>query len=428
MPLKVGFAEVDITPPVGTLKIGWIIRIASDQVIDPLYARAAAIQSGRNSLGLISLDTLCVRWTQVAEIRRRISARYGFPGRNIMVAATHNHAGPAVKKFESTPRDEAYIETMISKVVESFGRALAGAEEAEIGFGSCFEFGVAHNRRVIMRDGTVRTHGSFSDPDSLCLEGPIDPEVGVMAARSMAGRPLGAVVTFACHPTHHGATGELSAGYPGALAREMKRRGWPVTVFLNGPSGNLHFADPTRNGDGMTKEQIGARLAEDAGKVIAQMEFGSEAILSGKKRTIQLPYRAVTKAEIKGTVRGAQRFVDSAAYDRAMPALLERIRTRGTQPAEVQALFINDHAFVSIPAEYFVQHGLRIKEAAHPRRALVVSCANGMVGYVPHKEAFRRGGYETTFGGGSMLAPKAGDLLADTAISLLRSGALWRRT
>ena len=43
-----------------------------------------------------------------------------------------------------------------------------------------------------------------------------------------------------------------------------------------------------------------------------------------------------------------------------------------------------------------------------------------MVGYAPTREAFERGGYETTFGPTSHLAPEAGDLLADTAIQLVR--------
>ena len=51
----------------------------------------------------------------------------------------------------------------------------------------------------------------------------------------------------------------------------------------------------------------------------------------------------------------------------------------------------------------------------------MVGYANGMVGYVPHKEAFARGGYETTFGYRSKLAPEAGDLLADAAITLVRA-------
>jgi len=43
-----------------------------------------------------------------------------------------------------------------------------------------------------------------------------------------------------------------------------------------------------------------------------------------------------------------------------------------------------------------------------------------MVGYVPHRQAFDRGGYETTFAASSRMAPEAGDILADAAIELIR--------
>jgi hypothetical protein len=419
MPCKAGFAEIDITPPVGTLKAGWLREIVSDKVIDPLLARVAVLRAESESIAFISLDILSIRWTQVADIRARISREYGFPGANVMVAATHSHSGPAIANVGDVPRDEGYIRTMVLKVVEVFGRALEGMQEAEIGFGSCFEFGVCRNRRVVMRDGTVVTHGTFDMPGALCLEGPIDPEVAVLAVRSTAGRPLGVLINFACHPTHHGPTGELSAGYPGALARQMQARSWPVAVFLNGACGNLHDSDPAGSGAGKSKEQIGAILAEDAQKAIRSAQFTGRVRLAARSRTIQLPYRQAGPDEVSGTIRGAQRFVDSRIYDRGMPGLLERISTRLTQPAEVQALLVNDCAFVGIPAEYFVQNGLRIKEACHPCHALVVGHANGMVGYVPHKEAFRRGGYETTFAASSRLAPEAGDMLADAAIELV---------
>ena len=45
----------------------------------------------------------------------------------------------------------------------------------------------------------------------------------------------------------------------------------------------------------------------------------------------------------------------------------------------------------------------------------VVGQANGMVEYVPHKEAFLRGGYEATRCGSRRLAPAAGELLAEGA-------------
>ena len=419
MALQAGFAEIDITPPVGTHKIGWIMDIIIEEIADPLFARIAVIESGGDKVGFIQLDTLCIRWTQTNDIRRRIGASYGFPGSSIMIAATHNHAGPAVAHCGDVRRDDAYVETMVSKIVECFGRALDNMQAAEIGFASVPEWNISHNRRVVMRDGTASTHGPFRCPDALYVEGPIDPEVAVIAARAPDGRLLGAMVNFACHPTDHGGDTVASGGFPAALARQMKERGCPVTLFLNGAAGNICSGDPYRGID-LSLEQMGQALANDASRALREMSFTDDSAVGARSRTIQLPYREVTPEEIAGTVRGAQRFVDPEAYDRGMPALLQRIAERGVQPAEVQVIVISDTALAAIPAEYFVENGLRIKEKCHPRHALVVSCANGMVGYVPHRQAFSRGGYETTFTAGAALAPEAGDMLADRAIEMVR--------
>lgn len=337
-----------------------------------------------------------------------------------MVAASHNHAGPAVANTFLVPRDEVYLEWLTEQCVTAFDQALARMTPAEIGFGRTFEWEVAHNRRVVMRDGTVCCHGTFQTPDALCLEGPIDPEVAVLAARTPQGELLGCLINFACHPTHHGGDTIFSAGYPGALAREMAARGCPVTVFLNGACGNTHHSDPVQNGGGMEQDAIGIKLAADALRALETITFTGDGTVGAQSTTVQLPYRIATEDEVRGTVRGAQRFMNPAVYDDLMPALLERIRTRGTQPAEVQVLSINDIDFAGIPAEYFVEHGLRIKEAGYPRHALVVGHANGMVGYLPTQAAFTRGGYETTFSPAHRMAPEAGDLLADAAIALIR--------
>ena len=418
MSLRAGFAEVAITPPLGTHKIGWIRDIVVDEIADPLFARIAVIESGAGAVAFVQLDTLCIRWTQTDDIRRRVEASYGFPGGGIMVAATHNHAGPAVAHCGDVRRDDGYVETMVGNVIECFGRALDNMQEVAIGFASVAEWNISHNRRVVMRDGTASTHGAFRYPEALYVEGPIDPEVAVVAARAAGGHLVGAIVNFACHPTDHGGDSIASGGFPAALAREMKGRGCPVTLFLNGASGNICSGDPCR-GVELSLEQMGKVLATDVCNAVSGMSFAPELALGARSRTIQLPYRKVTPEEIGGTIRGAQRFVDPAAYDRGMPALLKRIRERKTQPAEVQVLSLGDWVFTAVPAEYFVQLGLRIKESAYPRHALVVSCANGMVGYVPHKEAFARGGYETTLTQGTSLAPEAGDLLAEVALQLI---------
>lgn len=418
MSLRSGFAETDITPPIGSRKIGWIKEIIATEVADPLFARAAVFESGPDRVAFVQLDTLLISAAQTADIRRRIESAHGFPGGSIMVAATHNHAGPAVEGGVDFPRDDAYVEALTAKVLGVFGEALARTESAGIGAASVFEWRIAHNRRVVMRDGTVRTHGRFSDANGLYFEGPVDPEVAALAARSASGEVLGMILNYACHPTHHGGDTVLSAGFPGVLAREMKTRGCPVTLFLNGASGNLHTSNP-RDGSDMGMEDAGIALADDASAALRAMAFDSGPALRCRSRTVNLPFRAITDEQVRGTARGAQRFIDSDIYDRGMPSLLEMIEAQRAQPAEVQVISVGAYDFAAIPAEYFVQLGLRIKEGAHPRHALVVSCANGMVGYVPHRDAFLRGGYETTFSDHSKLASEAGDMLADAAVELI---------
>lgn len=418
--LRAGFAQGDITPPLGVCKIGWIIRIIAGQILDPLFARACVLDNGETAIGVIQFDTLFVPAEHAGIVRGRIAERFGFPGDRVMLAATHNHAGPAMVDSGEVTCDPDYVSHLLEQAAEVFGEALAARQPAEIGMGRAFEWEVAHNRRVRMRDGTVRTHGRFTDPEALCFDGPIDPEVGVIVVRTAEGQPLGCLVSFSCHPTHHGGDTTISAGFPGVMARALATQGCPHTLFLNGPAGNTHTADPTRDGADVDMDSAGGRLAAAVLRAREGMEFRSEVHLAARTARVALPYRSVREDEVTGTAHGAQRFVDPGAYDRGMPALLAHIKAHGHEESEIQALSINDTDLIGIGAEYFVEFGLRIKEAVYPRRALVVSLANGCVGYVPTKEAFARGGYETTFGGWSKMAPEAGDMLAEAAIALVK--------
>ncbi len=420
MTMSAGFAEVEITPPLGTRKIGFKRLIVADEVIDPLYARIAVVESLGERVAFVQFDTCCILAEDTQEIRRRAAASFGIPERAIMVAATHNHAGPAVADSGDVDREEEYVEWLIEQTVAGIGEAVAERAPAEVGFGRCLEFGVAHNRRVVMRDGTVRTHGTFTDPDALFIEGPIDPELSVVAFRRPSGETLGVLVNYACHPTHHGGGTGLSGGYPGVLARALKRQGCPVTLFLNGAAGNIHTADPAAGGANPSMEEVGERLAQRVQEVLTPLSYRAELPLAYAMTQVDVPYRSVGDDEIRGNVRGAQRFIDSAIYDREMPALVKMIREFEKESAEVQALWLGEHVFVSIPGELFVELGLRIKEEAHPTRASVVGYANGNLGYLPHLEAFRRGGYETTFCGASRMAPEAGEILAGAAVALIR--------
>ena len=240
MALLAGFAEVEITPPLGTHKIGWLKEIVGAEVLSPLYARVAVFKTGTDSVAFVQLDTLFVAWPEVAAIRQGVKRAYGYLGVNVMVSATHNHAGPAVTHAGDVAKDERYAETLVARVIEAFGRALACLDPVEIGWGRCFEWRVAHNRRVVMRDGSVRTHGTFDDLDALYLEGPIDPEVAVLGVRDLEGNLQGAVVNFGCHPTHHGGDTAFDAGFPGVLASTLAHLGPAASLAIDNRGGRLY--------------------------------------------------------------------------------------------------------------------------------------------------------------------------------------------
>jgi hypothetical protein len=417
-PFRAGFAEVDITPPIGIARQGWNSVIYAEKVLDPLFARAAVFEANGSRVAFVQLDIAAVNPLDAAEIRRRVEKDHGLPGDRVMVCSTHNHAGPVVTA-EALPRDEKWIETMNAGAAAAVGRAIAALQEAEFGLGVAFEWEVAFNRRVVMRDGTVRTHGSFKDPNAMAFEGPIDPEVGVAAARGKDGKILGAVVNFACHPTHHGGDPLLSAGYPGVIARVLKEKGVPVTLFLQGAAGNMSHGDPRGNPE-KKMDEVGERLGADALRALEKAKWSKPSRVLARSKTLDLEFRKPTEEDVKGTARGTQRFGEKGYYDRKIPELMEWMKKKGTEQGEVQVFRLDDVAFASQPSESFAELGLRIKERTWPVRTFVVCYANGHVGYIPHLEAFARGGYECTFGPPSYMAPGTGEKLADAAIELIR--------
>ena len=206
------------------------------------------------------------------------------------------------------------------------------------------------------------------------------------------------------------------------MADELKKRGWPCPIFLNGTAGDISTTDPYNDRGEKKIEEISTCLADDVDQAVIDMTYERQISIGSRQVTLQLPYRRPSQDQIQGTAIGAQRFIDPAIYERDMPRVTKRIRTRRRQPMELQTLFMRNHALASVPAELFCTLGLRIKERTYPRHTLVAGYANGMIGYVPHREAFEHGGYETTFASSSRMAPGTGDLIAAAAIDLVKAG------
>ena len=89
-----------------------------------------------------------------------------------------------------------------------------------------------------------------------------------------------------------------------------------------------------------------------------------------------------------------------------------------TLPLEVQVFQVNsDVAIVGLPGEVFVELGLAIKKGSPFKNTLIIELTNSHIAYVPTRDAFDRGGYETI---NSRLAPGGGEMMVESAIRLLK--------
>src|SRR3954470_20650780 len=94
--LQAGSAKTDITPPLSIPYLGYEPRHAFFQdVHDPLYARAVALDDGAKQIILIATDALGYSNAILgparnftAEVRQRIQARTGVPAANLMITAS----------------------------------------------------------------------------------------------------------------------------------------------------------------------------------------------------------------------------------------------------------------------------------------------------------------------------------------------------
>jgi hypothetical protein len=454
MSLTAGASIVDITPERGVQVAGAVGAYRPAKFVeDPLYARALVLESGGSKICIVSADVTIIAKRHSDRIRRWAESHLGFDFDAVMVHATQTHSAPAIghfllsydyavpEEFEwlrgSNPEYNEFAEERIREAIEKANSAL---RPVEVGYGSGVEGRMAFNRRAVKRDGRVMMPGPrWKEPlgptEILYMEGPIDPEVGVVCFRQDNLRFPGIMVNYSCHPVHVFPKPIISPDWPGALADELvKAHGSGcVPLILNGPCGNINPWPPFDPDYVEDHKLMGRVLATTVAKVIEGLEFLQEAAIDYRACTLRIPLREIDEEELdrareclkeKPDPQWAEKphvGVDPAWVMAAGLVDLYNLKQRDPDyDYEVQAFRIGDAAIVGLPGEPFVEGALRIKMASPTYPTYVVHDVNHYAGYLPTREAFTRGGHETNTGNWSRFVPEALDLVVDAATALLR--------
>ncbi len=92
----------------------------------------------------------------------------------------------------------------------------------------------------------------------------------------------------------------------------------------------------------------------------------------------------------------------------------EAAALKGVVTIDLQAVRVGEAVFIGIPAEVFVEIGLRIKRGGR-RPTFIAGLANGYIGYFPDRRSYLAGGYEVV---SAKVDENAEDKLVSAALDL----------
>ncbi len=417
--MKAGTAQRDITPQPGVELSGFAARQQpSTGLLDPLYAKALHLQTPDCQLLWIHCDLIGFDRSIVDSFRHWAEAELGLAPHEVLLSATHTHAGPAtIHLREAGEYDTAYVRFLQDRLREAAVAALAGSEEVVLA-------------RALNRLELAVDRRNSNAPHT-------DPRITAFGFQRVDGTFLSAIINYPIHPVALGSTnrrisGDLSGQAANALAAQLP--GAPVVFMTNGASGNLN--PPAENVSFQQVTAWGRKIADAVGPLLLSAPVIAEPELAVRSRLVRLPLEVLTPAELNACADQALQHQESLAqwngkyvrvvehWRRTLLASHQAGAIETHREAELFAVRLDQTALLGVNAEVFSDFTDWLRSATR-EDLCIVAYANGDTGYLPTANAYLEGGYEVDvahmFYGG--FRPRCGSLetLAEEARLLIQS-------
>lgn len=367
---------------------------------------------------LVACDVLMLNRDILDRAARRIEQATKVPFDRILINATHTHHAPTTVTIHGYTREEAFTRQVEDKIVAAAIAAEQRLKPVTCRFRVGEESSVGRNSRVLLADGTifwVGPHDDFVRPT-----GPFDPQLPVMAFATPEGRLEALLFNHSTHTIGAHKPGTRSPGFYGLAAQELEKERGGTVLFFEGASGSTHNLD-------LSAPEMTLRIKAAVTDALDRAQPRAIGRIEGRRKEITLRVRHFDESREDEAVTA---YCTKRQGPRYAPTTIEIFRAMRKQLAPrqgeevktwVQAILIGDVAFVGVPAEFFTVLGQEIKRGSPFRYTYVFELANDYVGYVPNREAFALGGYQTWTGLHSFLDPAAGETIVAECLGLLRS-------
>jgi hypothetical protein len=437
--LSAGYDEVGITPPLGGSMPGYFRDRKATGVLDPLKSKVLYLRRGDESVALVACDLIGMGALSVERIRVKVKTLTEAPPRHIWIHCTHTHNGGMLPRgggftsdaesiypdFYPGTVDETWVGQMVDRtaaaIVQAANRARA---EKKLTLHVGRETTLAHYRRFVMKDGTVRTNPGRGNPSILRPAGEIDPRVHVLKWHH--ARIL--LIIFGMHPDCVGGT-RYSADYPHYLTEVLRHAlgaDWRV-IFFNACCGNINHIDvnnPNQESGPQEAERIGQTLALAVLEALKKEQVLTDSVIAIRKTDVQCRLRKPAPQDIAEAEKLLRTYKETGKNpfgfnDLYAPAALVLARTKDREHrAEVAVMRVGSFGLAALPGEVFVELGREVETASPFRPTRTIGLTNGSLGYIPTRRGYAEGGYEAGYRS-ARYEPDTGHSWAKAAATLL---------
>jgi hypothetical protein len=403
---RLGYAETDITPPLGTILGGYGVPGQERKTTgthDPLMGQAALFV---NDLGeaflILTADLAGYMWDfgdwgpGIKVLRESIVTALAptltlLPD-HIVIASSHSHGATDLMGFNQDigqGPDKDLLATHVRKLTEVAVAAAAALQEAQVLFGSAELVGL-------------------SARDKNCSP-VLDTSVGILQARDPNGRVIVTIANYAKHPTVAAERNRLAtADFIWGYREEMKIATGAPAMFLQGPEAAVHGKYSFYDAEDMWDK------VREIGHDLAQAVIGVQGTLTAATE-FDIRHRAATYS-----CPGVDSFMVDALTYMDMPKRHVTLTDDGG--ATVDEIPISWHKlgpaeFVIFPGEASPEYGVMAKERMVSPWKFAVALGNDATGYMVEPESMANdttgqlAGYENRMGLGSLAGPKAWEVL-----------------
>lgn len=373
--MRAGLGRSLLTPPLGVelAGYGYYLKRQAEAVNDPLYARALLLEAEGERALIVSCDLLGLKRSVCEAVKAHARQKLDCEEDHVLIVSTHTHTGPAIKYHEGcgVPNDD-YVNTVADTICLALDRALSDLKEVTA---------LSYAQRDLEGDYIY---------NRATPEGPVDRLLRGFILRRREAKPV-AILSSACHGVFRRRVPFVSADYAGAVNQLAGEAGYE-SIYLNGLCGDI---DPYK--------QTPERLATYAREIVALCDCEEKTLaptLSCRTLDIMLRHSNFTPQEIHRAAAETVARAGGPEEDRARVALiwekemLERADTlEEYEPQRVTCLTLGGVPIVALPFEGFTQIGMEIRARTGRPDALVLGCAEELMGYLPTKDDFERQSY-----------------------------------